>query len=222
MGITSADFLRNSIKNHSHYGSCLNGSRYRIFHEKSNILDLCNNYKKNVNRLTKEIIEENNKLKIKEKEATKSREVADREYELFKEKFKSEEDNEIKYNENKLKNLEEKKKNEKKAAKNEIEKLKKDIENMKEIIETLRNKNTEEEKWKKEEIINNLQHEYELKLDRYKLEKEYQRLEKEQKIRLMEKKYKLEKEVEFAELKKSSDLVDKIINCIKFNNSNLI
>ena len=217
----SAECLRDSIKYHSHYGQCLKEYRYDSFRDRSNTLEKCINYYTEANRLKEQIIQENNNLKIKEKEANKSREIADREYELIKENFREEEEREIKYNQDQLIILEEKKKNEITDAKNKIESLEKEIENLKKIIEELRNKNVEEEEWKKEEIINNLQHEYELKLDRYKRVKEYEKLEKEEKIKVMEKKNNLLKEAEFAELRMQSDFVEKLISVINIKNFNI-
>lgn len=72
-----------------------------------------------------------------------------------------------------------------------------------------------------EEIINNLQHEYELNLLEYKSQKELEKLRIEEKIKEMQFKIKMDKIVEFEELKKSSDFVDKIIYCIQKNNFNI-
>ena len=52
----------------------------------------------------------------------------------------------------------------------------------------------------------------------YQEEKDYERIRAKEKIREMENKNRLDKEVEFAELKKGSDLVDILIN--KFNSFN--
>ena len=92
---------------------------------------------------------------------------------------------------------------------------------LKELIEELKKKNIEEEDWKMEEIINNLQHEYELNLLEYKSQKELEKLRIEEKIKEMQFKIKMDKIVEFEELKKSSDFVDKIIYCIQKNNFNI-
>ena len=214
-----AEYLRSYIKNHSHYDDCLYGSKLCYFNEKSNKLDTCVYYYKKATRLKEEIIEENNKLKIKEKEANKSREIADKEYESMKERFSSEENNERSYNENYIRNLEEKKKNEKTNAKNRIESLEKDIENLKKIIEELKAQKIEEEEWKKEEILNELQNDYEYKVLQYQEEKDYERIRAEEKIREIENKNRLDKEVELAELKKGSELVDILIN--KFTSFNI-
>lgn len=217
-----AEYLRNCIKNHSHYGPCLNGSKYSYFCSKSNQLDKCIDCYKKATRLKEEIIEENNKLKIKEKEANKTREISDREYETMKENFSLEENNEKIYNENYIKNLEDKKKNSKTNAENKVKRLEKEIDNLKEIIEKLKSENIKEEEWKREEILNELQHEYELKVQQYQYEKEYERIKKEEKIKEMENKYRLDKEVEFTELKKGSELVDFLINKMNnFNNFNI-
>ena len=217
-----AEYLRRCIRNHSHYDSCLYGSRYSYFSEKSNKLDTCVNYYEKATRLKEEIVEENNKLKIKEKEANKSREIADKEYETMKDQFNSEENNERRYYEDYIKNLEDKKKNEKINAKNKIESLENEIENLKKIIEELKAQNIEEEEWKKEEILNELQNDYKYKVEQYQQEKELERIRKEEKIREMENKNRLDKEVEFKELKKGSELVDLLINKFNiFNNFNI-
>lgn len=220
-GVTfSAQCLRSSIKNHSHYGPCLNGSRYDYFCKKSNELDEYIDIDSKGYKLKEEIIKENNVLKIKEKEASFSRELVDKKYVKIKEELDLEEKYENKYYEKKLQNLEEQKKNEKNSALNKIKELDADIKNLKEIIEELRKKNIEEEDWKKEEILNKLKNEYELKLDIYKYEKEYQKAEKEEKIKEMKKKIEMDKIIEFKELKANSEFVDKLIYCIKINNFN--
>ena len=220
-GVTfSAQCLRSSIKNHSHYGPCLNGSRYDYFCKKSNELDEYIDIDSKGYKLKEEIIKENNVLKIKEKEASFSRELVDKKYVKIKEELDLEEKYENKYYEKKLQNLEEQKKNEKNSALNKIKELDADIKNLKEIIEKIRKKNIEEEDWKKEEILNKLKNEYELKLDIYKYEKEYQKAEKEEKIKEMKKKIEMDKIIEFKELKANSEFVDKLIYCIKFNNFN--
>lgn len=215
-----AEYLRTCIRNHSHYNDCLNGNRYNNFLEKSNKLDTCINYYKRATSLKEKIIEENNKLKTKENEANKSREIADKEYEAMKERFTSEENNERRYKENFLKNLKDKKKNAKTNAKNRIESLEKDIKDLKKIIEEIKAQTIEEEDWKKVEILNELKNDYEYKVLQYQEEKEYERIRIEETIREMENKNRLEKEVEFAELKKGSELVDFLIN--KFNNFNIL
>jgi hypothetical protein len=216
----SAESLRSSIKNHNHYGPCLNGSRYSYFCSKSNELDTYIDIDSKGYRLKEEIIQENNELKIKEKDSSLSREEVNREYDNIKDELKYEEKNEKNYYEKRLKNLEEQKKNEENNALNKIKELEKDIKNLKEIIEELRKKDVEEEDWNREKILNELKNEYELKLDRYKREKEIEKTEKEVKIIEMKEKIKSDKEVEFKELKSNSEFVDKLIYCIKFNNFN--
>ena len=49
--------LRNSIRNHSHYGPCLNGSKYQDFCEKNNTLDKCINIIDDAIKLREKIIE---------------------------------------------------------------------------------------------------------------------------------------------------------------------
>ena len=218
--IYSAESLRSSIKNHNHYGPCLNGSRYSYFCSKSNELDTYIDIDSKGYRLKEEIIKENNELKIKEKDSSLSREEVNREYDNIKDELEYEEKNEKNYYEKRLKNLEEQKKNEENNALNEIKELEKDIKNLKEIIEELRKKDVEEEDWNREKILNELKNEYELKLDRYKHEKEKEKIEKEVKIKEMKKKIEYDKMVEFKELKSNSEFVDKLIYCIKFNNFN--
>lgn len=215
-----AEKTRILIKNHSHYGPCLNGSRYSYFCSKSNELDTYIDIESKGYKLKEEIIKENNELKIKVKASSLSREEIDYEYENIKYKLESEEKNEKKNFENRLKCLEEKKKLEKSNALNEIKLLEAEIENIKKIIEELRKKDVEEEYWEREEILNKLKNEYELKLQRFKEEKEYEKIEKETKIKEMKKKIDLEKKKEFTELEKSSKLVDKLIYIIQINNFN--
>ena len=66
--IFSASCTESEIRNHSHYGPCLNGSRYSTFCEKVNELSACKNYKEELYKLKEDIIKEYNNLGIKEKE----------------------------------------------------------------------------------------------------------------------------------------------------------
>lgn len=216
----SAESLRSSIKNHSHYGPCLNGSRYSYFCSKSNELDTYIDIDSKGYRLKEEIIQENNELKIRKEDSSLSRDKVNLEYDNIKYKLESEEKNEKKYYENKLQNLEEQKKNEEKNALDKIEELKSEIKNLKEIIEELRKKDVEEEDFKREEILNKLKNEYELKLREYKYEKEYEINRREKEIEIMKKKIEDDKITELIDLRKSSECVDKLIYLIQTNNFN--
>jgi hypothetical protein len=134
--------LRSSIKNNSHYGPCLNGSKYNDFYDKSNELDSCINIVKLAIKLKEQIIEEQNNLEVKKKYKSQSEEILNKKYNLMKVKFYQEENTQIKDNENTLKDLEEKNENDKKRKTNEIKELEKEIENLKDIINNI-NENKE-------------------------------------------------------------------------------
>jgi hypothetical protein len=215
---TGAEHIRYQIRNHSHYGSCLNGWRYSKFLEKSSELDTCLKYENEVTKLKEDIIEEYNNLKNKEKAREQSWELFNKECDEMKENFKSEENMEIEKNDKMLENLKEKTKNIEEEGKKKLEELEKDINNLKEKIELLKEKEEEGIERRKEEILNNLQHKYELSLERYEMEKKYQKMQKEEKMKLKIKEIEAKKEIEFAELKNKSDFVNKIFYCFKINN----
>ena len=61
-----------------------------------------------------------------------------------------------------------------------------------------------------------MEHEYDLKLDKYEREKELQRLNEEERIRYLEKEFKNKKEYELIELRKRAELVNKAIYRFSF------
>lgn len=208
--------LRDSIKNHNHYGPCLNGSKYNYFSEKCKDLDKCIHIFDKATQLEENIIKENNNLEIQKKKKYQSEELSNKKYESMKEQFKNEEDLEKKKNDEFLKHLEEKNKIYKKKAKNELEDLEKGIIYLKDLINDLDDKKEGEIKKKQEELLNNLEHEYDLKLDKYERDKELQRLKEEEHIRCLEKEFKNKIEYELVELRKRAELVNKTIYRFKF------
>ena len=216
--IFSAECIESDIRNHSHYGPCLNGSRYSTFCEKANEVKTCKNYRDEVYKLKEEIIKDYNDLKIKEKEKNQTEEIFEKECQYMKEKFENEEIMAIKTNEKKLKLKEEEFKNKKEKGKYKLEELEKEINNLRNKIKALKENKVDEVEKRKEEILNKLEHEYDLKIDRYEREKEYQKIEKEERIKYKTKEIQRKKRLEFAELKCKSDLVNKLIYCFKINN----
>jgi hypothetical protein len=216
--ISSAESIEKEIRNHSHYGPCLNGSRYSTFCEKSNELSKCKNYRKEVYELKEDIIKEFNDLKTKEKEKNQSEELFEKECQALIEKNENEEKIETEENEKKLKMKDEEFKTKKEKGKNKLEELETDIKNLREIIITLKENKADEIEKRKEEILNKLEHEYELKIYKYEMEKEYQKIEIEERIKVKQKDIQRRKRLEFAELKNKSELVNKLIYCFKINN----
>lgn len=100
--------LKNSIHNHSHYGPCLNGSKYDYFLSKSNDLDKCINIFEQAINLKEEIIKENNNLKVKEKNKYQTEEISKKKYESKKEELIKDEENKKEENDKALEILEEK------------------------------------------------------------------------------------------------------------------
>ena len=87
-----ADGIRREIESHSHYGPCLNGSRYSNFSDRRNILSKCMDYNKELINLKEEIISEKNKLDITKKKYYQSIEISNKEVKRMENKFKSEEE----------------------------------------------------------------------------------------------------------------------------------
>ena len=216
--IFSAESVERDIKNHSHYGPCLNGSRYSTFCEKTNELDKCKNYRNEADKLKEDIIKEYNNLKLKEKKKNQNKEIFEKECYALKEKFETEENLKIENNTMELKAKEEHFKNNKEERKNILGGLEKDINYLKDLIETLKENKEDETEKRKEDILNKLEHEYELKIDRYEMEKEYQKIEKEEIIKYKLKEIQREKKLEFTELRYKSNIVNKLIYLFKANN----
>ena len=88
MGQDEAVGIKNEITSHSHYGSCLNGSRYNTFNKNRDELNEALEYRDRLYKLKEEIIKENNDLKIKEKNYNQNNELKKKEYELLKQEHK--------------------------------------------------------------------------------------------------------------------------------------
>ena len=104
MGQDEAVGIKNEITSHSHYGSCLNGSRYNTFNKNRDELNEALEYRDRLYKLKEEIIKENNDLKIKEKNYNQNNELKKKEYELLKQEHKQIEELKIKENDNILDN----------------------------------------------------------------------------------------------------------------------
>ena len=209
--IDEAVLARDAITNHSHYGTCLNGSRYRNFDEKRNQLNKSLEYRTKAFQLKEAIIEENNNLKIKETAYNQNKDLDEHKYELLK---KEKEQEEIELIQNNEKILEKEKNNkdfEIKKLENELEQLKIDISNLENEIKFLKELNEEEIKRKKEAILNKFQNEYELKLDRYKREKELEQFQKEEDIKYKKMQFEMKKRKELTDLRYKADTVNKLI-----------
>lgn len=211
--------LRNHISNHSHFGPCLNGNKYSYYLQKSNDLDNCIDITDKALKLKEKIIENNNNLKIKKQEQSQSEELSNKKYESMKVQFEKEEDLERKKNDEYLKGFEEKNKNNKKKAKNTLKELEKEIENLKDNIHELGSQKDWEIKKKQEELLNRLEHDYEMQLDQYKFQKELQKLKEEARIRELEEEWKNQKEIEFNELREKAKLINKLIYSFKILNN---
>ena len=80
-----AEGLLKSIRCHCHYDDCiLQSSRNSYFSQKCSELSRYINYRKKGYKLKEEIIEENNNLKIKEKESSMAIDIKEKEYEKQK------------------------------------------------------------------------------------------------------------------------------------------
>lgn len=203
--------LKNSIKIHSHYGSCLKGSKYQYFCEKNDNIDKCINILDNGIKLKEEIIEEKKNLEIKNKKITQSEEISNNKYEFLESELNNKLKLAKKENEKELENLEKENENDKIKLKNEIEELELMIQNIENTIKKLEDEKEWKMENKKKEILNKLEHEYELKLDKYEKEKELEKITKEENIKLLEHKLAINKEIEFEKLRKSAKLVKQII-----------
>lgn len=79
--------IRDEITSHSHYGTCLNGSRYSTFDNKRSELSQSLEYRKRLYNLKEQIIKENNELKLKEKAYKQNNEMNEDKYESLKKKI---------------------------------------------------------------------------------------------------------------------------------------
>ena len=82
----------------------------------------------------------------------------------------------------------------------ELLQLEFDIKNLKNVIELLKERNIGEIERKKKEILNRLEHEYEIKLDRYEREKEFEQLQKEEEIKYKQREFEWKKHL-FSKIK---------------------
>ena len=140
-----------------------------------------------------------------------------KEYELLKQEHKQIEELKIKENDNILDNKKNQKNIEIERLKNELEQLKLDISYLEKEIQILKEKNEGEIRRRKEEILNHLQHEYEIKIYKYEKEKELEQIKKEDEIKYIKKEFEAKKELEFTDLRYKADTVNKLIFILSQN-----
>ena len=88
---------------------------------------------------------------------------------------------------------------------------------MEKEIQLLKEKNEGEFERKKQEILNRLQHEYEIKLDRYEKEKELEEIRRVDEIKYLKKEFEMKKQYEFINLRYKVDTVNKLIFLLSQN-----
>ena len=209
--INEAESLRREIESHSHFGNCLPICKKNEFYTKKNelikIKDCFNDLKNTeVDIINATLIKRNS-----EQELNNLKAISEKELENVKQKLNLMVEVNLKNNENELNNLKDRYCNFQLKKKYDIEQLNKDISNLKKQIEAKKESlNTELDLKTKEELFK-LKNEYQIKLLRYTNKKKLEKQEKEKEDEIKQKKFEADKTIEFMELKRKADLVQRII-----------
>lgn len=211
-----AEGIKNEIESHSHWGPCLNGWRYDNFKSRRSDLSTCMSYNKELADLKERIISKYNELQLKKKKHNQKIKIQDEEYEQKKNEYNFEEKMTQKSNDNSLIKIEADWQKRLVEEEQIIEQTKADIIYLKENIKELNKKLEIESDYKKEEFLNSLKNEYDYKILEYENRREMMQIEREAEIRKMKRKIESEKELELYKLKVRAELIQNLINKIKY------
>lgn len=209
--INEAESLRREIENHSHFGKCLPISKKNEFYTKKSELIKVSNCFNDLKNIEVDIINATLLKRNSEQELNNLKDISEKDIENLKEKLNLMDELNLKNNENVLNNLKDRYSNFQLKKKSYIEQLNKDISNLKKQIEAKKESlNTELDLKTKEELFK-LKNEYQIELLRYTNKKKLEKQEKEKEDEIKQKKFEADKAIEFMELKRKADLVQRII-----------
>ena len=213
--INEAESLRREIESHTHFGKCLPIDTKNEFYSKKDQLIKVRDCFNDLKNTEIDIINATLVKKNSEQELKNLRDISEKDLENLKQKLNLMEELNLKNNENELSNLKDRYSNFQLKKKYDIEKLNKDISNLKKQIEAKKESlNTELDLKTKEELFK-LKNEYQIELLRYTNKKKLENQEKEKEDEIKQKKFEAEKAIEFMELKRKADLVQRIITMYK-------
>lgn len=209
--INEAESLRREIESHSHFGNCLPANKKHEFYSKKNDLIKARDCFNDLKNIETDIINATLIKRNSEKELNNLKAISEKDLDNVKQKLNLMDELNLKTNENELNNLKDRYKNFQLKKKYDIEQLNKDISNLKNQIEAKKESLNMELDLKTKEELFKLKNEYQIELLRYTNKKKLEKQEKEKEDEIKRKKFEADKAIEFMELKRKADLVQRII-----------
>jgi hypothetical protein len=210
--------LKNKIKNHSHYQKCLIGSEYSKFLENERKLDSVSSAYSEILEEKKNLIKYKNKLKNKQLEYDRFKEIQSKELENRKRQNQKYLDLKRANYDNCYKSLRNEITIEESREKNELNSIARDISYYENEINQLNSnyqRELQNQKYYEKQIIDS---EYNNKINDYENSKKLDKKKYDVENLIMEKQFKADVEVEMNELKNKAELVKKLISMInKYN-----
>lgn len=213
--INEAETLQGEIENHLHFNKCFSTNAKNEFYSKRDELNKARTIFNDLKNNEIDIIKVNLDKKKSEVELNNLRNINKNELENLKEKLKVMEEINIKTNENELNDLKDEYSNFQLKKKYDLEQLDIEISNLnKQIIAIRENLNQKLDLQTKEELLK-MTNEFEIKLLQHTNQKKLEKQEKEKEFEVRKKKFEADKAIEFIELKRKADLVQRIIAMFK-------
>lgn len=213
--INEAESLQGEIENHLHFNKCFSTNAKNEFYSKRDELNKARTIFNDLKNNEIDIIKVNLDKKKSEVELNNLRNINKNELENLKEKLKVMEEINIKTNENELNGLKDEYSNFQLKKKYDLEQLDIEISNLnKQIIAIRENLNQKLDLQTKEELLK-MTNEFEIKLLQHTNQKKLEKQEKEKEFEVRKKKFEADKAIEFIELKRKADLVQRIIAMFK-------
>ncbi len=213
--IYECERIQSRIENHSHWGPCFNGGVYDTFKSKRNDLSECRNCYNDVNRIKRELIDINYKIKNLEREIENLKKRNSNELQYTKQRYQNEENLKSLEYENEIDRLTKIKENYLLDKENKLKLLDQDIYNLKIEISELKKKFDNEVDLKKKYLLNEITNDYKIKLVKYQNEKEKEKEKKLADMEVRKEEFEANKELEIIDMKNKALLTQKLIVIFK-------
>ena len=218
--INEAELLQREIENHNHFDKCLEISSKNEFYSKRDELRNALNCFNELKSTEIEIINATHNKKNVEQELSNLKSISERDLENLKQKLSLMEKLYLKNNENELNNLKDKFCNFQLKNKYDTEQLDTEISNLNKQINAKKESLNTELNLKKKKNFLNWKMNTKLSYFNIQIKKKLEKQEKEKENEIKLKKFEADKTIEFIELKRKADLVQRIIKILKNKNLN--
>lgn len=213
--INEAESLQRDIENHSHFNNCFSINTKNEFYSKKNELNKIRECFNDMKNTELDIINKTLNKRNAEQELNNLTAISEKDLQNLKEKLNLMEKINLKNNENELNNLIDRYNNFQLKKKYDIDQIDKEITSLNQQITAKKESLNKELDLKTKEELFKLTNEYKIKLLKYTNLKKLEKQEKEKENEIKQKKFEADKAIEFIELKRKADLVQRIITMYK-------